>query len=99
MHLKNRMSAYYNQTFDLILPITDKYILYIYGSYDHDVQDVSQNKLALDVKDAHRIFTNITTYSRIFTHIKVKSQEYSIYAAINTTQIDAIQNEQCFPKR
>jgi len=28
------MFAYYNQTFDLILPITDKCILHTYGSCD-----------------------------------------------------------------
>ena len=95
------MSAYYNQTFDLILPITDKYISYIYGSYDHDVQYVSHDKRALDVK-MHIEYLQIlqlVPYSRTFTHIKVKSEEYSIYAAINTTQIDVIQNVQCFPKR
>jgi len=32
--MNNIMFAYYNQTFDLILPITDRCILCIYSSYE-----------------------------------------------------------------
>jgi len=40
MHVNNRMFAYYDQTFDLILPITDKYIdvYYICGSCNSEVR-------------------------------------------------------------
>jgi len=44
IHLNNRMFAYYDQTFDLILPITDRYIIYL-----RQLQDtVPHNKVALD---------------------------------------------------
>jgi len=66
------------------LYVCHRYMLNVYGSYDPEVRLVPYNKVGLDlIVKAHNEYLRIlelALHSRMFTHIKVKSHEYSIYA-------------------